>query len=382
MIYADYNGSAPLSPEVQDYLITRLQNGPYANPNAIHSLGAKTLLKMEKARAECAKYLGANPSQVVFNSGATEGICTVFHSALLNSQKKIIIVSAIEHSAVINTAHYYETEGYTLKVLPVDTHGVIQLDILKKWLTDESKNIALVAIMAANNETGVIQPFQAVNQLCIAHDVTYLCDTTQYIGKTPFNFTESNVDYAVCSGHKLGAMTGTGILLAKNPENIKALIIGGGQEKNHRGGTQHYIGNETLPIALKTITQNFTRIEELTKKRLEFEQKIKHAFPSVVILGENADRLATTTYVSYPGLHGQAVQIELESQDIFVTTSSACSDNMPVTSKVLRAMNVTDAVGRGVVRISIGLASPLSYYDELYIGLSKAYIKLSKVNSF
>jgi cysteine desulfurase len=382
MIYADYNGSAPLSPEVQDYLITRLQSGPYANPNAIHSLGAKTLLKMEKARSECAKYLGANPAQVIFNSGSTEGICTAFHSVLENSQKKIMVVSAIEHSSVINTAHYYETLGFTLKILPVDSDGVIQLAILKQLFNDFAKEIALVAIMAANNETGVIQPYQAVNQLCLDHDVRYLCDTTQFIGKTPFDFKESNVDFAFCSGHKLGAMTGAGILLAKNPESIKALIIGGGQEKNHRGGTQHYIGNETLPIALKTITQNFSRIDELAKKRHEFEQKIKHAFPMVVILGENAERLSTTTYISYPGLHGQAVQIELESQDIFVTTSSACSDNMPVTSKVLRAMNVSDAVGRGVVRISIGLNSPLSYYDELYIGLSKAYTKLSKVNSF
>ena len=130
------------------------------------------------------------------------------------------------------------------------------------------------------------------------------------------------------------------------------------------------------------LLDSFKNIEVLTKKRQEFESKIKSAFPKVVVLGENAERLATTTYISYPGLHGQAVQIELESQDIFVTTSSACSDNMPVTSKVLQAMKVTDAIGRGVVRISIGLDSPVSYYDDLYIGLSKAYNKLQKVNSF
>jgi cysteine desulfurase len=382
MIYADYNGSAPLTPEVKDYLIARLEKGPFANPNAIHSLGANTLLKMENARSLCAKYLGAHPAQLTFNSGATEGISTVFHSVLALNQKKVIIISSIEHSAVVNTANYYASLGFILKVLPVNANGVIELEILKEWFQEFNSQIAMVAIMAANNETGVIQPYQAVNQLCQDGQVPYLCDTTQFIGKTPFNFKESNVDYAVCSGHKLGAMTGTGLLLAKNPETLKALIIGGGQEKNHRGGTQHYIGNETLAIALKAVTDNFSRIDELSKKRQEFENKIKKSFPKVVVLGENAPRLSTTTYIAYPGLHGQAVQIELESQDIFVTTSSACSDNMPVTSKVLRAMNVSDAIGRGVVRLSIGLNSPTTYYDELFTGLSKAYAKLEKVNSF
>lgn len=382
MIYADYNGSAPLTNEVKDFLFTRLERGPFANPNAIHSLGANALLKMENARSQCAKLLGAHPSQLVFNSGATEGISSVFYSVLSDTKKRTLIVSAIEHSAVINSAKYYESQGFNLKILPVNSDGVIDLAILTNWIEENSSDIALVAIMAANNETGVIQPYQEVNKLCQKYKVPYLCDTTQFIGKTPFNFLESNLDFAVCSGHKLGAMTGTGILLAKNPETLKPLIIGGGQEKGHRGGTQHYLGNETLSIALKTITENFNRIDELAKKRIEFEEKLKKAFPKVVILGENAPRLATTTYISYPGLHGQAVQIELESQDIFVTTSSACSDNSPVTSKVLKAMNVTDAVGRGVVRVSIGLGSPLSYYDELFTGLSKAYTKLQKVDSF
>ncbi len=382
MIYADYNGSAPIAASVKDFLVTRLAKGPFSNPNAIHSLAAKTFLAMENSRSMCAKLLGAHAEQVIFTSGATEGISTVFHSVLEDSAKKIIIISAIEHSAIVNNALHFQSKGFILKILPVTSDGVIDLTIFKTWLADHSPDIALVSIMAANNETGVLQPYLEVNQLCQQYLIPYFCDTTQFIGKVPFNFKESNVDFAVCSGHKLGAMTGTGILLAKNPQTVKPLIIGGGQEKGLRGGTQHYIGNETLAIALSSITDSFKNIEVLTKKRQEFESKIKSAFPKVVVLGENAERLATTTYISYPGLHGQAVQIELESQDIFVTTSSACSDNMPVTSKVLQAMKVTDAIGRGVVRISIGLDSPVSYYDDLYIGLSKAYNKLQKVNSF
>lgn len=383
MIYADYNGSAPLSPEVREYLLKRFESGPFANPNAIHYLGAKTLMGMENARSVCAKVLGADFNQIIFNSGATEGISTIFHTVLSNEKnKKIIIISGIEHSAIVNTAQYYEAHGFIVKCLPTKTDGIIDLATLKNWIKEDYKNIALVAIMAANNETGIIQPYTEINSACSEYNIPYLCDTTQFIGKTPFNFKESNIDYAVCSGHKMGAMTGTGILLAKNPEKLLPLIIGGGQEKGHRGGTQNYLGNETLAVALSTVDKSFENINALTEKRIEFERKVKAAFPEVVIIGENSPRLATTTYISYPGIHGQAVQIELESQDIFVTTSSACSDNMPVTSKVLKAMGVTDDIGRGVVRISLGLNSPLGYYDQLADALINAYTKLTKIKSY
>lgn len=384
MIYADYNGSAPLCSQVKEYLIKRLEKGPFANPNAIHYLGSKTLMGMENARSVCAKILGADFDQVIFNSGATEGISTVFHSVLnRETKKKIIIISGIEHSAITNTANYYAQErGFEVKVLPANGDGVVDVEVLKQWIGQNKNNIALISIMAANNETGVIQPYKEINSLCIDNAIPFLCDTTQFIGKTPFNFKEANFDYAVCSGHKLGAMTGTGLLLVKNPEGLCPLIIGGGQEKGHRGGTQNYLGNETMAVALTAINEAFIHLEALSKKRLEFEAKMKKAFPAVIILGENAPRLATTTYISYPGIHGQAVQIELESQDIFVTTSSACSDNMPVTSKVLKAMGVSDDVGRGVVRISLCMNSPHENYDLLTDALTKAYTKLTKVKSF
>jgi cysteine desulfurase len=385
MIYADYNGSAPLCNEVKDYLFKRLEKGPFANPNAIHYLGAKTLMGMENARSVCAKVLGAEYDQLIFNSGATEGISHVFHSVLGHdkSTKKIIIISGIEHSAIINTAQYYANEkGYELKIVPVNSDGVIEIEVLKDWIGQHKNHIALVSIMAANNETGVIQPYNDISTLCNQAHIPFLCDTTQFIGKTPFNFKESNFDYAICSGHKLGALTGTGILLVKNPVGLKPLIIGGGQEKGHRGGTQNYIGNETLAVALTAVHENFKNLEILAKKRTEFESKIKKTFPAVVIIGENSPRLASTTYISYPGIHGQAVQIELESQDIFVTTSSACSDNMPMTSKVLKAMGIQDDVGRGVVRISLCMNSPVEYYDQLAEALTKSYNKLTKVKSF
>lgn len=387
MIYADYNGSAPLTREVKDYLVKRLEKGPFANPNAIHYLGSKTLMGMENARSVCAKILGADIPQVIFTSGATEGITTVFHSVLsgINPKqdtKNTIVTCGLEHSAVINTAQYYKTLGFDVHCIPVLENGQIDFQAFKTYMDNFHQKVAIVAVMAANNETGVIQPYNEISGICQNYKVPYLCDTTQFIGKTEFHFKNSQIDYAVTSGHKLGAMTGTGILLAKEPTTLKALIIGGGQEKGHRGGTQNYLGNETLAVALHSLPELLKNIPTLSKKRDEFEAKVKAAHPEVVIIGKDSPRLATTTYISYPGIHGQAVQIELESNDIFVTTSSACSDNMPVTSKVLKAMGVSDDVGRGVVRISLGLGADLTTYDQLADALIKAYDKLKKVKSY
>ncbi|MBT7610447.1 MAG: cysteine desulfurase [Bacteriovoracaceae bacterium] len=386
MIYADYNGSAPLCEDVKEYLVNRFQTGPFANPNAIHHQGQQVLMAMENSRSVVAKALGAKMNQVIFNSGATEGCSTIFHSILddaLENGRSTIIMSGIEHSAIRNTANWYtENKGYELKTLPTTRDGIVEVEFLNKWIKEAPEKIAMVTVMAANNETGVIQPLKQISEICSANKIPFFCDTTQYIGKVPFSFKDSGIDYAITSGHKFGALTGTGILLAKDRTTLKPIIIGGGQEKGLRGGTQNYIGNETVAVALTTISKNFGKIEELARKRIKFETKIKNNYPSVYIIGEKAPRLATTTYIAYRGIHGQAVQIELESQGIFVTTSSACSDNEPVTSKVLKAMGLTDDIGRGVVRISVGLCSSLEVYEQIYEALSKAYDKLEQIKSY
>lgn len=386
MIYADYNGSAPLCDEVKKYLMNRLeQNGPYANPNTIHSIGVKVRGAMEKCRGICGEVLGADSRQIIFLSGATEGISTIFNSVLdattINTNK-VIIISSIEHSAVLNTARYWESRGYQLKILPVNGDGVVEMSEVKNLISTHKENIALISVMAANNETGVIQPIEEITKLASAFKIPVFSDTTQFIGKTSFHFKNSNLDFAVLSGHKVGAIVGSGLILVKNPEKLRPLLHGGGQENGLRGGTQNYIANETLAVALKDFEKNINQLSKQHECRANFEQRIKKAFPSVVVVGEKADRLAGTTLIAYPGIHGQAVQIELESQNIFVSTSSACSDNEPVTSKVLRAMKVHDDIGRGVIRISLGFKDFEQNYEAIYNGLTKAYDKLKRIQSF
>ncbi len=386
MIYADYNGSAPLHPEVASYLKQRIDKGPYANPNAIHSLGQKMAMGFEKCRESCAKALGADSTQIIFTSGASEGISQVFHSILtpMLADKNIIISSDIEHSAIDHAWEYYQEMGYQILSVATLPNGKLNIDKLEELLTTHKNKIALVNIMAANNETGVIQSYAEIASLCSKQSIPYFSDTTQLIGKSKFNFESSNIDYAVLSGHKLGALPGIGILIAKDPLTLKPIIFGGGQENTHRGGTQNYIGAETLAVALNSILSKDDQslIQSAEASRNEFESNIKRCFPNIVIVGEESKRLPTTTLISYPGIHGQAVQIELESHDIFVTTSSACSDNEPETSKVLTAMNISDDIGRGVIRISMDTKASAASYKKLEEALILSYTKLEKIKSY
>lgn len=385
MIYADYNGSAPLHKNVRDYLAKRILEGPYANPNAIHSIGKKMIFGLEKCRRLCAKVLGCHASQIIFNSGSSEGISHIFHSVLDQQNpknKKYIITSGIEHAAVVRACEYYSQRGFETYEVSTLENGQVDLSDLEKFLSQNGSNVALLSIMAANNETGVIQPWQEISKLCQKYHIPFFSDTTQYIGKTDFNFEESGMDYAVLSGHKIGAMVGSGCIIAKDPSTLSNFIFGGGQEKGKRGGTQNYLGAETLAVALDAFEKSKDHYKDLKNYRLEFEKNIKAAFPTAVIIGEESPRLATTTLISMPGVHGQAVQIELEAENIFVTTSSACSDNQPETSRVLRSMGIDDIIGRGVVRISLCCSSTHEDYQKIESVLKSIYAKLTKIASF
>jgi cysteine desulfurase len=380
MIYADYNGSSPLLTPVREHLKKRMDSELFANPNAIHSMGQRISAGIEKCRKIISEVMGCYPDQIYFNSGASEGISTIFHSVLefAPNEKRVIITSPIEHTVVPNALSYYETyKNFEVQKVAIDQDGKVIVKSLEKLLSDHKGSVALVAIMAANNETGVIQPYAEIAELCQKEKVDFFCDTTQLIGKGEFNFTNSGVDYAVCSGHKIGALTGSGFIIAKEPTKLKSLIFGGHQEHGLRGGTQHYLGIETLAIALKEFDQ-----KKLETARIEFEQEVKKSFPQVVIIGEKSPRLAGTTLISFPGIHGQAVQIELEARDIFVTTSAACSDNQPETSEVLKAMDINDQIGRGVVRISLSYLQGKKEYSILAQTLKESYNKLHQIKSY
>lgn len=385
MIYADYNGSAPLLPAVREYLKKRIDTEIYANPNAIHSLGQKVFQGIEKCREVISEIVGCYPDQLYFNSGSSEGVSHILFSVLeyAPKNKNVVITSPIEHVVIPTALRFYqERRGLKLEQVAIDSNGVVKIESLEKLLKQHADSLALVTIMAVNNETGIIQPYEQIAKLCQQYKVEFFCDTTQLIGKGEFNFKNSGADYAVCSGHKVGALTGTGFVMVKEPTKLKPHVFGSHQEKGLRGGTQNYIGIETLAIALSDFQANKEKLNHLKDARLKFESDMKKMFPEVVIVGDQVPRLAGTTLMSYPGIHGQAVQIELESHDIFVTTSAACSDNQPETSAVLKAMGIHDDIGRGVIRISLSYSHGDSDYQQLEHALKLSYSKLKKIKSF
>jgi cysteine desulfurase len=385
MIYADYNGSAPLLPSVKDYLKKRVETNLYANPNAIHSMGQKVFKGIEKCREVISSIVGCDPNQLYFNSGSSEGISQILFSVLeyAPKEKNIILSSPIEHVVVPAALKFYEERrNFKVEYVEVSSDGVISLKSLEALLQKHQGQIALVTIMAVNNETGVIQPYQEISKLCQANQVEFFSDTTQLIGKGHFHFHEAGMDFAVCAGHKVAALTGTGFIIAKDPTKLKPYVFGSHQEKGLRGGTQHYLGIETLAVAMNDFQENKEKLKNLKNARFKFEANLKSEFPEIVIIGEKAERLAGTTLVGYPGIHGQAVQIELESHDIFVTTSAACSDNQPETSAVLKAMGIHDELGRGVIRISLSYNQGEAEYQEITKALKASYEKLKKIKSF
>jgi cysteine desulfurase len=382
MIYADFNGSSPLIPSVKEYLHKRLESELFSNPNAIHSLGQKITKGMTKSREIIADIVNCYPDQIIFNSGSSEGISQILHTVLGNvsTGKNIIISSPIEHSIIPNALSYFENKkGFSTKTVGINEDGKVDVEDLIKLLTQYHNQVALVIVMAANNETGVLQPYSHIAEICKEFNVEYFSDTTQLIGKAEFDFEKSGLQYAVCSGHKIGSLSGTGFTIARTPSVLTPLVFGSSQERGLRGGTQHYLGIETLAVALNAFNQNKHLLENLKKEKLKFEQDLKNSFQEVVILGEKADRLSGTSLIGYPGLHGQAIQIELESCNIFVTTSSACTDNQPETSKVLKAMGIKDELGRGVIRISLNYSQGPEEYNSIAESLKSAYNKFNKI---
>jgi cysteine desulfurase len=371
MIYADYNATAPVAEEVKQYLLERL-DGPFANPNALHGLGQNISHAMEQCRNICADALDCYPEQIIFTSGASESISQVLFSTLAFARKNnSILTSSLEHAALKNGINFYAKKfNIDINQLAINSGG--------KALNFEIESPQLLAtLIAAHNETGVIQDYLAFAQKMDEMQTPYLCDTTQLIGKCPFSFKKSNVDYAVVSSHKLGSLPGVGILIAKNPETLSPIIFGGGQEKSLRGGTQNYLAIECLGLVMSKLEKRVESFSKLESLKLNFEENLTSQIPGLQIIGAKEQRLSNTTLLAIPAIHGQAIQIELESHDIFVTTSSACSDNEPEISESLKAMGIEDDLGRGVIRLSFGEKTTQDDFNFINNAIIKAYQKLA-----
>ena len=358
-VYLDYNATAPLRPEAAEAMMEASRQP--ANPSSVHQFGRAARSNIEAARKTIAGSLNVQPSALTFTSGGTES------NNMVLAGFKTILASSVEHEAVLAAC----PEAH---LIDVDENGVVSLchlETLLSALSEQDKAGVLVSVMAANNETGVIQPVEDIGIICRQHNVAFHTDMVQAFGKLEITPEDSSIDYLTVSGHKIGAPTGTGAVWCREGRPLSSLLAGGGQEQGRRSGTENLCGISGFAAAAR-LAQPST-IEHMRLWRDEAEQMIIQHCPKVEIMGVAAARLANTSCLFLPGIAAQTAVMALDLAGFAVSSGSACSSGKVTSSHVLKAMGRDDAAGQ-VIRISGGWKTT----RQDFYGLAKAVIDLYK----
>jgi cysteine desulfurase len=374
MHYCDHNATSPLRPQSRDAIAHALTIG--GNPSSVHAAGRAAQAVVEEARELVAKLVGAKAAQVIFTSGATESnslaLAAAIEGALLEGEKPVritrLFVSAIEHSSVLKAAHRLveRTAGLRLEILPVTLDGVLDTEALRVALR-EGKGRTLVAVMAANNETGVIQPVAEISRLCREAGALLLLDAVTAAGKMDLDF--ALCDYMSVSAHKLGGAQGSGALIVAEGVPFAPQLVGGGQQKGLRAGTENLSGIAGFGAAAKAVANDGEERGRIKAVRDHFEKSLKAAIPNAVIFGENVSRLPSTSNVALPGLSGENIVIALDLDGVLVSSGSSCSSGKITPSHVLSAMGVDTALAGASLRVSFGWNSTLEDADAVVASL-------------
>jgi cysteine desulfurase len=351
-VYVDNNATTRVAPEVLAEMHPYFCDF-YGNPSSIHRFGGQVGAKVREARERVADLLGAYPDEIVFTSCGTESDNAAILGTL-NSypEKRHIVTTAVEHPAVLNLCTLLEEKGYAVTSLAVEHMGMIDLDQLREAITDQT---ALVTIMYANNETGVLFPIEEIAQIVKEKGSIFHCDAVQAVGKIPFDLRTTPVDLLSLSGHKLHAPKGIGALYIRRETPFVPLLIGGHQEGGRRGGTENVpsiIGlGKACALAKETMAEEQRRLQDL---RDQLEKGILEKVPAVLINGDRTDRLPNTTNMSFEAIEGEAILLLLSEEGIAASAGSACASSDPEPSHVLRAMGVPQRSIQGTIRFSLG----------------------------
>jgi cysteine desulfurase len=350
------------------------------NPSSVHAHGRAARAIVEDAREQVAKLVKAKSDQVIFTSGATEANNLALWGAVdgatdqseANKSARItrLFVSAIEHSAVLKTAEAIveRVAGVRLERLPVTWDGVLELEALRVALR-EGKGRALVAVMAANNETGVIQPVAEVSRLCREAGALLLVDAVTAAGKTDLDAGLS--DYLTLSAHKLGGPQGAGALVVSPDAPFAPQITGGGQQKGLRAGTENLSGIAGFGAAAKAAMTDKTERAHVAAIRDHFEMALKQALPDAVVFGASAPRLGNTANVALPGMAAENIVIALDLDGVMVSSGSSCSSGKITPSHVLSAMSIPDELAGASIRVSFGWNSTAEDAAAVVASLAK-----------
>lgn len=364
-IYLDHNATAPVRPEAAAAVAHVLTLT--GNPSSVHAEGRAALAVLEEARANVATLVGAKTNEVIFTSGGTEAANLALHVAKTALGVERLIISAIEHDCIRAPAI---ASGLPLDILPVDANGVADLDALAALLAKPGK--ALVALMHANNETGVIQPVGEAVKIAHAAGALVLSDTIQTAGRLSVDVKEIGADMILLSAHKIGGPQGVGALVIRASLAYEPLLRGGGQEKRRRAGTENLSG-----IAGFGVAACLTHGENLNADLRDYmEAELRKAVPDIHIFGEHAPRLANTSLFAASGLVSETLIVALDLDGLAVSAGSACSSGKVARSHVLSAMGVSDDLAGAAIRVSLGRDTTKDDIDHLVASWTR-YVKRS-----
>ncbi len=338
--YLDYNATAPVRPQVARAVFGALQM--CGNPSSIHSAGRAARKAVQTAREEIAALVGAGTSQVIFTSGGTEAN----HLAIRGARVERILASAIEHDSVLAADPRAE-------IIPVLPSGVVDLVAMREMLAHDTRT-ALMSVMLANNETGILQPVAEAAGIARSYGALVHCDAVQAAGKIDVNFTSLGVDMLSLSAHKFGGPQGVGALVASKDLMLEAQLHGGRQEHGLRAGTENVPGIVGFGVAAKLAGEELENMTRVSQLRDRLEAGAKEIAPFVIFFGVDAARLPNTSCFALPGLGSESQVMSFDLSEIAISAGAACSSGKVTRSKVLRAMGVSDDVANCAIRVSLG----------------------------
>lgn len=366
--YLDYNASAPLIAEARAAMVAALDA---ANPSSVHTEGRAARRLVEDARREVAGLVNARPEHVVFTSGATEAASMLLGPDWQMGRGAIrmshLYVSEADHPCILNGGRFAQAQ---VTRIGVDGDGIADLDALAAALAahDKDSGLPLVAIHAANNETGVVQPVDRIAGIVKAAGGVLAVDAVQGAGRIPIDMSAPYADYLILSSHKIGGPKGVGAIVAASDLMMpKPLVGGGGQEKGHRAGTENVAGIAGFGAAARLALAGLQDIEAIRRRRDQFEAVIGELAPDAEIFGIGAPRLANTTFFAIPGVKAETAQIAFDLAGVALSAGSACSSGKIGPSHVLKAMGRGDALG--ALRVSIGHATAAGDIEAFRVAL-------------
>ena len=347
-VYLDHAATTPMFDVAIDAMNSALRK--LGNPSSLHTEGRSTRKDVEDAREKIAQAVGCLASEVIFTGSGTEADNAAIKGLFWHSDKKVILVSSIEHHAVLDPAHWLaEHEGAELIQIPVNTDGVIDLDFVRKTVAVRGSEIALISVMHSNNETGVIQPIAEIVKA--AGDIPVHCDAVQSFTKVPLSFKDLGLFAMTISGHKVGGPLGIGALILRRAVEIPALLHGGGQERDIRSGTLNAPSIVAFASAVEAKLYDAKKIAAL---RDSFEVGVLAARPDAVINGKSAPRLPGISNITFPGTQSDSLLLLMDSEKVSCSTGAACTAGVHRPSHVLMAMGLSDVVSQSSLRFSFG----------------------------